>query len=194
MSQTGDRAGTGLSAPASSASLTHTFSEAPQPTYPRGLQLPSRPPQQASLRLHFLKTCSALGAAQGGSLDSLARPSLYREGSCGEGDAARLKSNCKSHGSRAGLGPEPRACKGRSLSLGALEAGSQGHSEGGARGTFIPKEPPSLHISASCRERAQSPPTLAKVRVSTCPNGSGWHRLLGGAGQGHREVRGAQST
>lgn len=31
---TGDRAGTGLSTPACSASLIHTSSEAPQPTYP----------------------------------------------------------------------------------------------------------------------------------------------------------------
>ena len=50
--QTGDRARTGLSALARSASLIHTSSEAPQPTYPlRPPACPSLPPLQAACGL-----------------------------------------------------------------------------------------------------------------------------------------------
>lgn len=64
------------------------------------------------------------------------------------------------HRSSASLGPEARAWKGPNLSLGAAEAGSQGHSEGGMRGTFILEGHQSIPISASCRDRAQTTPSV----------------------------------
>lgn len=41
------------------------------------------------------------------------------------------------HVGTARLRPEARACKGLGLGLQATEAGSQGHREGGERGSFI---------------------------------------------------------
>lgn len=46
------------------------------------------------------------------------------------------------------------------LSLGAAEAGSQGHNKGGLGGAFISEERQSIPISASHRERAQTPPRV----------------------------------
>lgn len=74
VSRTGDRAGTGLSTPACSASLIHTSSEAPQPTY--ALQPPGRPsmpPRQTTLQAALVKGGSALdkeNTEQGGTLET----------------------------------------------------------------------------------------------------------------------------
>lgn len=104
VSGTGDRAGTGLSSPACSASLIHTSSEAPQPTYPR--QPPASPKprrlQAAFLEgvLHPAQFRHQTGRDHG---EHLAQPSPHREGDQ-EGETRLAYSPMQVHtGARARL-------------------------------------------------------------------------------------------